>query len=86
MQTTMPWVGFELTTPVFDHVKTVYASDRAAIPIGFNYYTLMKIMWLVSIPGFKPDNFAIGRAVVNHYTNMVVVNVMNDGEMLLNRL
>jgi hypothetical protein len=33
-QTSMPRVGFELTTPVFEQVKTAHASDRAATVIG----------------------------------------------------
>jgi hypothetical protein len=34
IQTSMPWVGFELTTPVFDRAKTVHALDRAATVFG----------------------------------------------------
>jgi hypothetical protein len=30
IQTSMPLVGFELTTPVFERAKTVHALDRAA--------------------------------------------------------
>jgi hypothetical protein len=30
----MPWVGFELTIPVFERSKTVHALDRAATLIG----------------------------------------------------
>jgi hypothetical protein len=30
----MPQVEFELTTPVFERVKTVHALDRAATVIG----------------------------------------------------
>jgi hypothetical protein len=33
-QTSMPWVGFELTIPVFERTKTVHALDRAATVIG----------------------------------------------------
>jgi hypothetical protein len=33
-QTSMPRVGFELTTPVFERGKTVHALDRAATVIG----------------------------------------------------
>jgi hypothetical protein len=33
-QTSMPRVGFELTTAVFERAKTVHASDRAATVIG----------------------------------------------------
>jgi hypothetical protein len=33
-QTSMPRVGFELTTPVFDRAKMVHALDRAATVIG----------------------------------------------------
>jgi hypothetical protein len=31
----MPWVGFELTIPVFERAKTFHALDRAAIVIGY---------------------------------------------------
>jgi hypothetical protein len=34
-ETSMPWVGFELTIPAFERVKTVHASDRVAIVIGY---------------------------------------------------
>jgi hypothetical protein len=30
----MPWVGFELTIPVFERAKMVHALDRAATVIG----------------------------------------------------
>jgi hypothetical protein len=33
-QTSMPWVGFELTIPAFERAKTVHALDRAATVIG----------------------------------------------------
>jgi hypothetical protein len=33
-QTSLPQVGFELTNPVFEWAKTVYALDRAATVIG----------------------------------------------------
>jgi hypothetical protein len=33
-QTSMPWVGFEPTIPVFERAKTVHALDRAATVIG----------------------------------------------------
>jgi hypothetical protein len=33
-QTSMPRVGFEPTTPVFEQVKTVHAADRAATLMG----------------------------------------------------
>jgi hypothetical protein len=33
-QTSMPRVGFESTTPVFERSKTVHALDRAATVIG----------------------------------------------------
>jgi hypothetical protein len=33
-QISIPRVGFEPTTPVFDRAKTVHASDRAATVIG----------------------------------------------------
>jgi hypothetical protein len=32
-QTSMPWMGFELTIPVFEQAKTVRALDRAATVI-----------------------------------------------------
>jgi hypothetical protein len=35
-QTSMPRVGFERTTPVFERAKTVHALDRAATVIGIN--------------------------------------------------
>jgi hypothetical protein len=34
MQTSMPWVRFEPTTPVFERAKTVHVLDRAATVIG----------------------------------------------------
>jgi hypothetical protein len=38
-QTSMPWIGFEPTTPVFERAKTVHALDSAATVIGsFVYY------------------------------------------------
>jgi hypothetical protein len=33
----MPWVGFELTIPVFERAKTVHALDSAATVIGKQY-------------------------------------------------
>jgi hypothetical protein len=36
----MRWVGFEPTIPAFERVKTVHASDRAAIVIGDQSYTV----------------------------------------------
>jgi hypothetical protein len=36
-QTTMPQVGFEPTIPVFERAKTVYALDRAATVIGYEF-------------------------------------------------
>jgi hypothetical protein len=33
-QTSMPWVGFEPTTPMCERAKTVQASDRAATGMG----------------------------------------------------
>jgi hypothetical protein len=35
-QTSIPCVGFETTTPVFERAKTVHALDRAATVIGLN--------------------------------------------------
>jgi hypothetical protein len=34
-ETSMPWVGFETTIPVFERAKTFHALDRAATVIGF---------------------------------------------------
>jgi hypothetical protein len=34
IQTSMPWVGFEPTIPVFERTKTVHESDRSATAIG----------------------------------------------------
>jgi hypothetical protein len=34
IQTSMPWVGFELTIPTFKPAKTIHALDRAATLIG----------------------------------------------------
>jgi hypothetical protein len=66
-QTSMPWVGFEPTTPVFERAKTVPASDRAATVIGgymvkaLNFtcnltqavkpLTFSKGVWFESLPG-----------------------------------
>jgi hypothetical protein len=48
-QTQIPWVGFEPTTPVFERVKTVHASDRAATVIGmWMKYTEQKFRSFVS--------------------------------------
>jgi hypothetical protein len=33
-QTSIPWVGFEPTTPAFEQAKTIHALDRAATVIG----------------------------------------------------
>jgi hypothetical protein len=44
----MPWVGFEPTIPAFERAKTVAASDRAAIAIGYVSYTQVKSLHLVS--------------------------------------
>jgi hypothetical protein len=33
-QTSMPWVGFELTIPVFERARTFHNLDRAATAIG----------------------------------------------------
>jgi hypothetical protein len=46
-QTSMSWVGFELTIPAFERAKTVHALYRVATMIGFqqNYYKL-KIAWI----------------------------------------
>jgi hypothetical protein len=39
-QTSMPRVGFESTTIVFERAKTVQALDRAATVISFSFYLL----------------------------------------------
>jgi hypothetical protein len=42
-QTSMPWVGFEPTIPVFERATTVHAFDRAATVIGsISVYTNKK--------------------------------------------
>jgi hypothetical protein len=41
-QTSMSWLGFEPTTPVFERAKTVHASGRSATMIGM-------IGWLLTI-------------------------------------
>jgi hypothetical protein len=45
-QTSMPRVGFELTTPVFERAKTVHALDRATTVIGM--WTVYKIITISS--------------------------------------
>jgi hypothetical protein len=42
IQTSLPQVGFEPTTPVFEPAKSVHASDRAATVIGYFVITLSK--------------------------------------------
>jgi hypothetical protein len=39
IQTSMPWVGFEPTTPLFERSKTVHALDSATAVIGSWIYT-----------------------------------------------
>jgi hypothetical protein len=39
-QASMPRMGFELTTPVLERVKTVHALDRVATAIGSNLLLL----------------------------------------------
>jgi hypothetical protein len=34
-KTSMPWVGFDPTIPVFERTKTIHALDRAATVIGW---------------------------------------------------
>jgi hypothetical protein len=46
-QTSMPWVGFEPTTPAFEREKTVHALDRAATVIGCAWVCLTCNMWWV---------------------------------------
>jgi hypothetical protein len=39
-KTSMPRMGFERMTPVFEREKTVHALDRAAAVVGTNYTVL----------------------------------------------
>jgi hypothetical protein len=49
-QTSMPWVGFEPTIPVFKRAKTVRALDRAATVIGTSkYYHGLKMTAQITI-------------------------------------
>jgi hypothetical protein len=41
-QTSMPGVGFEPTTPVFERATTVHASDRGATVIGVRAYSYIQ--------------------------------------------
>jgi hypothetical protein len=41
-QTSVPWVGFEPTIPVFERANTIHASDRAATAIGYSYVVVKK--------------------------------------------
>jgi hypothetical protein len=41
-QTSMPWVGFEPTIPVFERAKTFHALDRAASVIGAEHSSCQK--------------------------------------------
>jgi hypothetical protein len=41
-QTSMPRVGFEPTTPVFERAKTVHALDRAITVIGICGHSFLK--------------------------------------------
>jgi hypothetical protein len=41
-QTSMPWVGFELTLPASKRAKTVHASDRTATVTGSEYIYIYK--------------------------------------------
>jgi hypothetical protein len=43
-QTSMTWVGFEPTIPVFERTKTVHALNRAATVIGSNILVVHSIM------------------------------------------
>jgi hypothetical protein len=40
----MPWVGFELTIPVFERAKMVHALDRAATVIGVNFNLVLQML------------------------------------------
>jgi hypothetical protein len=42
-QTSIPWVGFEPTIPVFQRAKTFRASQRAATAIGFREFLPPKL-------------------------------------------
>jgi hypothetical protein len=46
-QTSMPRVGFEPMTPVFQQTKRVYALDRAAAVIGSLHITVIKSRELI---------------------------------------
>jgi hypothetical protein len=48
-QTSVPWVGFESTMPVFERAKTVHVLDRAAIVIGVisTHYYLRNLYFIV---------------------------------------
>jgi hypothetical protein len=48
--TSMPFMGFEPTTPVFKRAKTIHVLDRGATVIGFPIYYLYKIKYK------KPSN------------------------------
>jgi hypothetical protein len=45
IQTSMPWVGFEHTTPVLQRAKTVHALDSAATVIGVSQSCSSAIMF-----------------------------------------
>jgi hypothetical protein len=45
-QTSMPWVGFEPTIPVFERAKTVHASECAATVIGRTGFSCA-IFWII---------------------------------------
>jgi hypothetical protein len=47
-QTSMPWVGYESTIPVFERVKMVHALGRTATVIGIMFrLTIIKSEWRV---------------------------------------
>jgi hypothetical protein len=50
IQTSMPSVGFESTSPASETAKTVHASDRAATAIGiWNINTLYSVVFILTI-------------------------------------
>jgi hypothetical protein len=67
----MPWVGFELTTPVFELSETVHALDRAANVIDNFTFTLPLIKY--------SRNFEkVGRSVlpqVTPSTNLILSTI-----------
>jgi hypothetical protein len=44
-QTSMSWVGFEPTIPVFERLETIHALDRAATGIGLRWKYWFKLLY-----------------------------------------